>query len=401
DSQVFQTFNFQDTTREFVDLAFLLNGQNALLDTVQRNGVNQIAQCDTRLHFAFKTNQNRLRHIQRHNAGSGGERHQTRTGREGNAQRETGVRVTTGTHGIRQQHTVQPGVDDAVARAQRHTATGADEVGQSVLHLNVNRLRIRRGVTERLHHQIRREAQTGQVFQLITGHRTGGVLRTNGGHFRFAVRARTNPFVFRQATGLTHHYLRQGEAFAAGFRIVRQTEGISSAQTQSTACFVGQTTTDDQRNTATGLYFVQNHVGFERELGDHLTGFVQNFAFIRTDFDHVAHVHLVDRCFEYQSAGVFHGIEEDRGDFGTDTYTAAALVRYARNIVTEEPQYGVGRGLSGRTSTHHVTHEGNRQAFGFDGFNLLHRAGYAVLFGRQTIAGHFVCSAGVQRDVRT
>src|SRR5690606_35398878 len=114
------------------------------------------------------------------------------------------------------------------------------------------------------------------------------------------------------------------------------------------------------------------------------------FAFIRTDFDHVAHVHFVDRSFEYQSAGVFHGVKEDRGDFGTDTDTAAALVRYARDVITEEPQHRVGGRFTRRTSTHHVTHEGNRQAFGFDCFDLFHRAGHAVLFRRQTFAGHFV-----------
>src|SRR5690606_11393045 len=106
------------------------------------------------------------------------------------------------------------------------------------------------------------------------------------------------------------------------------------------------------------------------------------------------------RGFEYQRASVFHGVEEDRGDFGTDTHTTAALVRYARDVITEEPEYGVGGRLTGRTGTHNVTYESNREAFGFDRFNLLHRAGHAVLFGRQTIAGHFVCSAGVQRNVR-
>src|SRR5690606_19234615 len=296
--------------------------------------------------------QYRFRHIQRHNTGRGREGHQTRTGRERDTQRETGVRVTTGTHGIRQQHAVQPGVDDSVARTQRHTTTGTDEVGQGVLHFDVNRLRIRSGVTERLHHQIGREAQTGQVFQFVTGHRTGGVLRANGGHVRFAVSARTNPFVVRQAAGLAHHFLRQGEAFAAGFRILRQTERGGVTQTQRFTGFVGQTAADDQRNTATGLYFVQNHVGFEREFGDNVAGFVQNFAFIRTDFDHVAHVHFVDRSFEYQSAGVFHGVEENRGNFGTDTHTTAALVRYARDVITEEPQHRVGGRFTGRTSTH-------------------------------------------------
>src|SRR5690554_73301 len=148
DSQVLQTFDLQDTAGELVDLAFLLNSQHALLDAVQRDGVYQVTQGDARLHFAFEANQNRFRHIQRHNAGCSSKCHQAGTGREGDAHRETGVGVTTGTYGVRQKHAVQPGMDDAVARTQGNTATGADEVRQGVLHFNVNRLRISGGVTE-------------------------------------------------------------------------------------------------------------------------------------------------------------------------------------------------------------------------------------------------------------
>ncbi len=146
--QVLQTFDFQDAARELVDLAFLLNGQHAVLDAVQRNGMYQVTQGDARLHFAFEANQNGFRHIQRHNTGGCSKRYQARTGREGDAHRETGVGVTTGTHGVRQQHAVQPGVDDTVARTQGNTATGTDEVRHGVLHFNVNRLRISGGVTE-------------------------------------------------------------------------------------------------------------------------------------------------------------------------------------------------------------------------------------------------------------
>ncbi|GAR58372.1 hypothetical protein NGUA15_00103 [Salmonella enterica] len=76
DFQIRQTFDFQDAAREDVFLAFLLNGQQALFDGVQRNGVDQIAQGDARLHFAFKTHQHGFRHIQRHHASRGGKRHQ-------------------------------------------------------------------------------------------------------------------------------------------------------------------------------------------------------------------------------------------------------------------------------------------------------------------------------------
>lgn len=97
------------------------------------------------------------------------------------------MRVTTGTDGIRQQHAVQPRVNNTIARTQRDAATVHDEVRQRVVRGHVNRLRIGGGMTERLHHQVCGEAQARQVFQFITGHWTGGVLRTYRGHFRFAV----------------------------------------------------------------------------------------------------------------------------------------------------------------------------------------------------------------------
>ena len=73
-------------------------------------------------------------HIERHDAGGSGKGDQTGTGREGDADRETGVRVAAGTDGIRQQQAVRPGVDDAVARAQRNAAAGADEARQFAAH---------------------------------------------------------------------------------------------------------------------------------------------------------------------------------------------------------------------------------------------------------------------------
>src|SRR5690606_11515724 len=106
---------------------------------------------------------------------------QTGTGREGDADREAGVGVTAGTDGVRQQHAVQPAVDDAVARTQGHAATVHDEVGQGVVGLDVDGLRIGGGVAEGLHHQVGGEAQAGQVLQLVAGHRAGGVLGTDGG----------------------------------------------------------------------------------------------------------------------------------------------------------------------------------------------------------------------------
>eukprot|EP00906_Rhabdomonas_costata_P002448 RCo003891 len=108
----------------------------------------QITQGDTWLQFAFEAYQYRFRHIQRHHTGRGGKRYQTRTSRERNTDRETGMRVTTSTHGIRQQHTVQPAMDNTITRTQCNTATVHDEVRQRVVRLDINRLRISRSVTE-------------------------------------------------------------------------------------------------------------------------------------------------------------------------------------------------------------------------------------------------------------
>src|SRR5690606_19323015 len=46
DLQVGQAFDLEDATREDVFLALLGNGQQALLDGVQWNGVDQVTQCN-------------------------------------------------------------------------------------------------------------------------------------------------------------------------------------------------------------------------------------------------------------------------------------------------------------------------------------------------------------------
>src|SRR5690606_41977300 len=136
--------------------------------------------------------QYRLRHVQRHDAGGRGEGNQAGAGREGNAHRETGVGVTTGTDGVGQQHAVQPAVDDAVTRTQRDTTTDVDEVGQGVVGVDVDRLRIGRSVAARLHDQIGGEAQAGQDLQLVTYHGASAVDGADGGQFGFAAGARAD-----------------------------------------------------------------------------------------------------------------------------------------------------------------------------------------------------------------
>ena len=342
--QIRQTFNFQDAAREDVFLAFLLNGQQTLFDRIQRNSVYQIAQGDARLHFAFEAHQNGFRHIQRHYACCGCKCHQTRTRRERDTDRETGMGVTSGTDGIRQQHTVQPGVDYAVTRTQRHTATVHNEVRQRVVRVHVNWLRIRRGVAERLHHQVSREAQARQVFQFITGHRAGGVLGTYRSHFRFTVRARTNAF---HATGTAYHFLRQREAAIALSDIFRLTEHITVRQTKCFTRFGGQATPDNQRNTATSTHFINQHVGFQFEGRQQFAGFVvTHFTFVRVNVNHVAHVQVRDVDFDWQCTRIFHRVKEDGCNFTAEAQTTAAFVRHMWNIIAHKPQNGVRGGFT-------------------------------------------------------
>ena len=69
---------------------------------------HQIAQGYARLQLAAEAYQYGLRHIERHYAGSCCESNQAGACWEGNADRETGVAVATGTDCIRQQQAVKP-----------------------------------------------------------------------------------------------------------------------------------------------------------------------------------------------------------------------------------------------------------------------------------------------------
>ena len=62
--------------------------------------------------------------------------------------RETGMGVAAGADGVGQQQAVQPGMDDAVAGLQGNAAPFGDERGQVLVHLDVGRLGIGRGVAE-------------------------------------------------------------------------------------------------------------------------------------------------------------------------------------------------------------------------------------------------------------
>src|SRR5690606_32645892 len=193
------------------------------------------------------------------------------TRREGNAHGETGVGIAASADGVGQQHAVEPAVDNAVAGAQGNAAAVANKVGQGVLGVHVYGFGVGGGVAEGLHHQIRLEAQAGQVFEFVAGHGPGGVLGADGGHLGFAVGAGANA---GHAAGFTHHFLRQGEALVGIRRLFRGAEQVAVPQPQGFAGAVGKAATNDQIDTAAGANFVQQYLGFEFKFRQHYAAFV-------------------------------------------------------------------------------------------------------------------------------
>src|SRR5690606_19206952 len=148
----------------------------------------------------------------------------------------------------------------------------------------------------------------------------------------------------------TDHLLRQGETLAAVFRRFRLLEQSGRSQTQLVAGLLGQAAADDQRDTVAGADILLQYVVLLLEGSDKLVAtLAANFALVGVYVDDVAHGQVGAVEFDRQSAGVFHGVVEDRGNLGTEAETTGALVRHVGDVVTEEPQHRVGGGLAGRT----------------------------------------------------
>ena len=210
---------------------------------------------------------------------------------------------------------------------------------------HIDRFRISSGVTERLHYHVGGEAQTSQVFQLVAGHRAGSVLRADCRHTRFAISTRAHALSFRQTAGATDHFLCQRETGFAFGRCLRQTEFGRGRQFQGFARFGSQSAADNQVDTATGLHFVQQYLGFQAELGNGFAVF-HDFAFIRQNIDDIAHFQRGNIDFNRQRTGVFLSIEENRCDFTTQTYAAEAFVRHEWDVFAGMPNDGVGGGFA-------------------------------------------------------
>ena len=312
--QIGQAFNLKNTSRKNVLLPLFGNGQQASLDGVQRYRIDQITQCDASLHLSFETHQYTLGHVKRHHAGSSTEGHQTGPCRETDADRKAGVAIAAGSYRIRQQHAVQPAVDDAVTRAQGNTTARTHEFGQFVMHLHIHRLRVSSSMAKRLHDQIRAETQTSQVLQFVAGHGAGCVLRANAGHPGLTISARTHAPPFWQAAGTTDHFLCQCEPLASVCRVLRQSEQRACGQAQSLARLGRKTPTNDQRDAAARAHLIKQHIALDLEFSDHLAVF-ERLALVRPKLDHITHIHPTDVEFNRQRTRIFHRVIKNRRNF--------------------------------------------------------------------------------------
>ncbi|MNX22090.1 hypothetical protein D3C86_520610 [compost metagenome] len=150
-------------------------------------------------------------------------------------------------------------------------------------------------MAEGLHDHVGREAEAGQVLELVAGHGAGGVLRTDGGHLGLAVGTGADALAFGQADGAADHLLRQGVALAGILRDVRQAEEGGGRQAEGLAGLGGEAAADDQVDAAAGANLVEDHGSLELGLGDQLAvleGRDLGSGMIDPQLDLVAHVHL-------------------------------------------------------------------------------------------------------------
>ena len=361
--------------------------------------MHQVSQGDPRLHLPLKAHQHRFGHIQRHHPSRGGEGDQARASREGDTDREAGMRVPTGTDRIRQQHAVKPGVNNAIARTQRDPATIHNEVRQRVVCLHVDRLRIGGGMTEGLHHQIGGETETGQILQLVARHRAGRILRADGGHPRFAILAGTHA---GNAAGTSDDLLRQGVTLVALVDRLRQAEHLARRQIQRLSGPRRQRTTDDQRNSSTGAHLVQQHLCLQGEAGEQrIVGMAADLTAIRIDIDHLAGMQLADIDLNRQCPGIFHRIKENRGNLATQYHPTGPLIGDEGDIFPHQPQHRVGGRLARRAGTDDVTDIGERIPLLGQCMYLANGPNNTGLIRRDPLAWIFQKRLSMQRDIGT
>ena len=181
-------------------------------------------------------------------------------------------------------------------------------------------------------------------------------------------------------------------------RCLRQAEFGGSGQAQGFAGFGGEAAADNQVDAAAGLNFIKQHLRFQFEFGHGFAVF-HDFAFIRQNIDHVAHLQGGHVYFNRQCAGIFLGVEENRSDFAAEAHAAEAFVGHKRNVVAGVPDHRVGGGFARRAGADHIADIGHEVAFGFQFFQQFDGADFAGFIGHNAVARVFQHGQRVQRNI--
>ncbi len=116
-------------------------------------------------------------------------------------------------------------------------------------------------------------------------------------------------------------------------------------------------------NTATGAYFVDQHVGFFSVRRLPAVRF-HDCALPCTGRRQSQFIFKLETSIHRQCARIFHSVKEDRRNFccrGTDR--RRACLRHVRDVIAHETTARSWSRIYGRTGAHHVTHVGQRVAF--------------------------------------
>mmetsp|Transcript_16437 Transcript_16437/g.22562 ORF Transcript_16437/g.22562 Transcript_16437/m.22562 type:complete len:600 (-) Transcript_16437:43-1842(-) len=324
--------------------------------------MHKVAKRDARLQGASEADENGLGHVQGHNAGRRCEGHETRACGEGDAEGEARVGVAARANAVRHKHAVEPRVDDAVTRAERNASTLVDELWEGLVRRHIDGLRVGGGVAEGLHDQVSREAQAGQVLQLVARHGARCVLRAHRRHKGLTVHARLHTV---QAACLAHHFLCKGIALGLSPRRSEGIEAVNWAQPKRRASLLSQAAADDEGNAASSLHLVKEHLRLELPARSKnlAGGVVRDLPLVGEDVDDVTHVHLAHVQLNGQRARILHGVEEDWCNVVPKNQGALAihdsallLVGDARDVVAHVPEDRIRGRLAGGASAHDITH---------------------------------------------
>mmetsp|Transcript_29675 Transcript_29675/g.45391 ORF Transcript_29675/g.45391 Transcript_29675/m.45391 type:complete len:248 (-) Transcript_29675:1151-1894(-) len=245
--------------------------------------------------------------------------------------------VSSSSNGIRNKHTIQPRVNNSITGTEGYSSTGTDKVWESVVSYNINWLGVCCCMAETLHNQVSAESQTCQRTQFVSGHGTSGILTSNCGHDRFTVLTRNNSI---SSTCLSNHFLSKSESLRLMLWFFRQIEGIRNAgiTTKGLTCLRCDSTSNNQWNTSSGPDFIQNNGSLELKGANNLvSSSLAYLTLIRININSIAGIQVINIHLNGQRSGVFHSVEENRGNLSSNAHSSTLDIGHVRNIITHVP----------------------------------------------------------------